>query len=65
MDYIESKSSSNSFNSIVWSHLKFIWERLDSVYNSANKWTHKTLTKEEAERYVIFTFIILHDILSL
>lgn len=65
IDYIESMSSSNTFKNIVWWELKYIWERIDWIYNSLNKWTHKWLEKKEAERYVIYTFLLLSDIMSL
>ena len=64
--YIESKSSSEKFKEIVWTDLQYIWERLDAVYKSSNKWTHTTVdSKEEAERYVIHTFLLIADILKL
>lgn len=66
IDYIETKSNSWRFNDLVWSHLGLIGDRLDSIYESANKWAHTTInTKSEVERYVIYTFMLLNDILSL
>jgi len=63
--YVESKSSSDKFISIVGSHLKFLGERLDSIYEAASKGTHCEVTLEEAERYIIYTYLLLGDILSL
>lgn len=64
--FIQSKSSSKKFHGIVGSNLKFIGERLDAVYDAANKGTHETITdKNEAERYVIYTYLLINDILSL
>lgn len=63
--YIESKSASEKFESIVGSHLKYMGERIDSIYEAANKGTHDNVTYEEAERYIIYTYLILGDILSL
>lgn len=63
--YIENKSSSDKFTSVVGSHLKFIGERLDSIHEAANKGTHDNVTYEEAERYIIYTYLLLGDILSL
>ena len=63
--YAESKSSSEKFNAIVGSHLKFLGERLDSVNEAASKGTHHEVTLEEAERYIIYTYLLLGDILSL
>jgi hypothetical protein len=63
--YIDSKSTSDKFKSIVGSHLKFIGERLDGVHDAANKGTHAEVTLEEAERYIIYTYLVIGDILSL
>lgn len=65
IQYIESKSSSKKFSSIVGSHLKYIGERLDGVHGAANKGTHAEVTLEEAERYIIYTYLLLGDILTL
>lgn len=66
IQFIESKSNSKNYKSIVGSQLDYIGERLDSVYNSTNKGTHETITeKKEADRYVIYTYMLLSDILSL
>lgn len=63
--YVESKSTSEKFNSVVGSHIKFIGERLDSLYQAANKGTHHEVTLEEAERYIIYIYLILGDIINL
>jgi hypothetical protein len=65
IQYINSKSTSDKFTSIVGSHLKFIGERLDGVHEAANKGTHAEVTLEEAERYIIYTYLVIGDILSL
>lgn len=65
IQYIESKSTSEKFSSIVGLHLKFIGERLDGVHEAANKGTHAEVTLEEAERYIIYTYLVIGDILSL
>ena len=65
MQYISNKSDSGSFNAIVGSNMSFIGERLDGVHNAANKGTHTEVTLEEAERYIIYTYLIIGDILSL
>lgn len=63
--YVESKSSSKKFNDIVGSHLRFLGERLDSICKATSKGTHHKVTLEEAERYIIYTYLLLGDILSL
>ncbi|MFP3667782.1 hypothetical protein SB717_21795 [Priestia sp. SIMBA_032] len=65
IQYINSKSTSDKFSSIVGSHLKFIGERLDGVHEAANKGTHAEVTLDEAERYIIYTYLVIGDILAL
>ncbi len=64
--FIEEYSTSDRFNEIVGSHLRFIGERLDSVFKAAHKGSHaKIVTRDEADRYVVYTYLITGDILSL
>lgn len=64
--FIEAQSHSGRFTSIVGSHLKYIGERLDSVFRAAQKGSHDTIvTQEEADRYVVYTYLIVGDILLL
>ena len=63
--YIEDNTDSGRFVDIVGSHLKFIGERLGSIMAAAHKGTHATVRQEEADRYVVYTYMIVGDILSL
>ena len=64
--FIEDHSSSARFKHIVGSHLQFIGERLDSVVQAAQKGSHDVIVSQrEADRYVIYTYMIVGDILSL
>lgn len=64
--YVEEHTDSGSFEKIVGSNISYLGERLDAIYNATNKGTHDTITtKEEADRYVIYTYLIIGDILSL
>lgn len=64
--YIKEQGKSGKFNQVVGSQLDFIGDRIDSLYRAATKGTHKNkIEKEEAERYVIYTYLLLADILSL
>lgn len=65
MTFIEDRSSSTRFVDIVGSHLRFIGDRLDSVFAAAQKGSHNTVLKNEADRYVVYTYLIVGDILSL
>ena len=46
------------------SHLRFN-RRLDSVFLAAQKGSHAVVTKDEADRYVVYTYLVVGDILSL
>jgi hypothetical protein len=64
--FIEEHSSSKRFKDIVGSHLRFVGERLDAVFEAAQKGSHDTIiSREEADRYVIYTYLIVGDLLSL
>lgn len=63
--YIQANSDSEKFQEIVGSHLRFLGDRLDSIVEAAHKGTHSTVGKEEADRYVIYTYLLVGDVLSL
>jgi len=66
MIFIEDNSSQKNFVDIVGSHLEFIGNRLDAICSAASKGTHSEIkTREEAERYIIYTYLIIGDILNL
>lgn len=64
--YIEEKANSERFEAIVGSHLRFVGERLDATFQAAQKGSHTTITtQQEADRYVVYTYMIVGDLLSL
>lgn len=64
--YVEDTSESTRFQELVGSHMKFLADRLDSIFKAAQKGSHSTIMKrEEADRHVIYTYLIVGDILSL
>jgi hypothetical protein len=63
--FAEDASESARFTDIVGSHLMFLGERLDSVFSAAQKGSHASVAKEEADRYVIYTYLIVGDLLTL
>ncbi len=65
MAYIEDSSESRRFKEITGSHLDYIGNRLDAIFAATQKGSHASVTKEEADRYVIYTYMIVGDILSL
>ena len=63
--YIEDSSESRRFEEIVGSNLRYIGNRLDAIFRAAQKGSHAVVTKEEADRYVVYTYLVVGDILSL
>lgn len=64
--YVEDNSDSKRFEEIVGSHLKFMGERLDSVFQAAQKGSHaEIVTQAEADRYVVYTYMIVGDLMAL
>lgn len=66
MAFVEENSTSERFNAIVGSHLRFLGERLDSIFQAAQKGSHHVIsTQDEADRYVIYTYLVVGDLLQL
>ena len=63
--YIEDSSKSARFNELVGSELEYIGNRLDALFKASQKGSHATVSKEEADRYVVYTYLTVGDILSL
>ena len=66
MAFVEGRSSSERYQNLVGSHLGFLGDRLDSVFQAAQKGSHSTIvSREEADRYVVYTYLLVGDIVSL
>ena len=63
--YVEDSSESSRFSEIVGSHLRYMGDRLDALFGAAQKGSHATVTMEEANRCVVYTYLTVGDILSL
>lgn len=63
--FLQEQSTSERFEDIVGSHLSYIGERLDSVFRAAQKGSHATVDRDEADRYVVYTYLVVGDVLSL
>ncbi len=66
LEFISQSSDSQSYQNVVGSQLKFIKDRLDSLLNASHKGTHEIIvSKEDANRIVVYTYLLIGDILSL
>ena len=63
--YIKSKNESERFNEIIGSHLDYIGDRIDAIYSASTKGSHADVRREEAERYMIYTYLLISDLISL
>lgn len=63
--FAEDNSGSARFSSLVGSHICFLGDRLDAVFRAAQKGSHAVVSREEANRYVVYTYMIVGDIVAL
>ena len=63
--YAEDNSGSDRFSDLVGSHLHFLGDRLDATFKAAQKGSHATVSRDEANRYVVYTYMLVGDILGL
>lgn len=63
--FLQERTESERFQEIVGSHLSYIGERLDSVFRAAQKGSHATVNRDEADRYVVYTYLLVGDVLSI
>lgn len=64
--FIEDNSDSDRFKEIVGSTLAHMGHRLDALFKAAQKGSHAEIaSRTEAERYVLYTYMTLGDILAL
>ena len=65
VQFIAGKSDSKTYSSVVGADLQSIGKRLDAINNAVCKGTHTDITKDEASRYLIHTYILIGDIIHL
>jgi len=66
MAFVQDSAESERFEEIVGSNLGFLGDRLDSAFRASQKGSHdKIVSREEADRYVVYTYLIVGDILTL
>lgn len=65
VQFISSKCESETYANVVGSDLRSIGERLDAINNAVCKGSHSNLTKDEASRFLIHTYLLIGDIIQL
>ena len=64
--FAQDHSTSERFNAIVGSNMAYLVDRLEAVFRAAQKGSHDVIvSREEADRYVVYTYLIVGDILTL
>ena len=64
-EYVKGKSGSKTYSTLIDTHLEFFHKRSMAVFDTTNKGTHKNISHEDAERFVIYTYLLIGDIISL
>lgn len=65
VQFIESKKGSKTYSDVVGADLSSIGKRLDAINDAVCKGTHTEITKDEASRYIIHTYLLISDIVAL
>lgn len=63
--FIKLNLGSSSLTKVIGSNLEFIGDRIDSIYKSTTKGSHAKVEQKEAESYVMYTYMLIGDILEL
>ena len=63
--FVQDNAMSQRFEEVVGSHLSFLGDRLDAIFRAAQKGSHSSVGQKEANRYVVYTYMVVGDILSL
>jgi len=65
VDWIKNNLGSKTTSEVIICDLEDLGKRLDAFTKSGNKGTHSNVTKQQASRYVVGTYLLLGDILYL
>lgn len=65
VDWIQNNIQSTTKRDLIATDLKHLGERLDAVTDSGHKGAHHDVTKEDASRFIVGTYLLLGDILTL
>lgn len=65
IQFIDGKAGSKTYAKVVGTDLSGIGMRLDAINDAVCKGTHVDVSKDEASRYVVHTYLLISDIISL
>jgi len=63
--FVEDNSDSERFEELVGSQMTYLGDRLDSIFKAVQKGSHASVGKDEADRYVVYTYLLVGDLLSI
>ena len=64
--FVNEKADSKRFEELVGSNLAYLGDRLDSTFRASQKGSHtKIISQDEADRYVMYTYLLVGDVLTL
>jgi hypothetical protein len=63
--FVASKSGSDTFAKVVGAQIDYLGNRLDAIHDASNKGSHDEVEREEADRYVLYTYLFIGDVLTL
>lgn len=65
VQFIAGKARSKTYRDVVGADLSSIGKRLDAINDAVCKGTHTEISKDEASRYIIHTYLLISDIVAL
>lgn len=63
--FASEKINSDTNKELIQSEIDYMGGRIDSIYHLANKGTHSDISKDEAERAIIRTYLLIGDLIKL
>lgn len=63
--FAEDLTASQTAINVIGSQLMFLGDRLDALFAAAQKGSHGSVTRRDADRFVVYTYLLTGDLLSL
>ena len=65
VQFIAGRAESKTYRDVVGTDLSSIGKRLDAINDAVCKGTHTEISQDEASRYIIHTYLLISDIVTL